>query len=212
MGNFIRSKKIHLFLSRKNVVCELINTFCPKSSIGVEIGVYQGWMSEAILKECNIGHMYLIDPYEGGYANFAESPDDTQKVMDKRYLEVKKKFARKKQITLIRKKSTDAHECVPGLLDFVYIDGNHELEFVLNDLKTWVPKMKSGALVMGDDWSGRFRSVVTAVIQYCETHDQFLPPYNEYGRFKFVHEHVAAPGKGRAVVNKSGNTWWTIKK
>ena len=37
--------------------------------------------------------------------------------------------------------------------DFVYIDANHDYEFVLKDLKTWFPKVKSKGILFGDDYN-----------------------------------------------------------
>ena len=37
-------------------------------------------------------------------------------------------------------------------LDWVYIDGNHTYEFVLEDLRSWYPKVRPGGLVVGDDY------------------------------------------------------------
>ena len=37
-------------------------------------------------------------------------------------------------------------------VDWVYIDGNHAYEFVLEDLRSWYPKVRPGGLVAGDDY------------------------------------------------------------
>jgi hypothetical protein len=34
----------------------------------------------------------------------------------------------------------------------VFIDGNHNYEPVMADLRVWTPHMKKGGLVCGDDW------------------------------------------------------------
>jgi len=36
---------------------------------------------------------------------------------------------------------------------FVYIDGNHDYDFVLQDLKLWFPKVKNKGLLFGDDYN-----------------------------------------------------------
>jgi predicted O-methyltransferase YrrM len=38
-----------------------------------------------------------------------------------------------------------------GSLDFVYIDGNHALHYVLEDLEAWTPKVRRGGIVAGHD-------------------------------------------------------------
>lgn len=46
-------------------------------------------------------------------------------------------------------------------LDFVLIDGSHQYEDVKADIAAWLPKMKKGGLLAGDDynWSGVSRAV-----------------------------------------------------
>jgi predicted O-methyltransferase YrrM len=36
--------------------------------------------------------------------------------------------------------------------DWIYIDGNHQYEFVKQDLETYLPKIKTGGLIAGDDY------------------------------------------------------------
>ena len=42
------------------------------------------------------------------------------------------------------------------MLDFVLIDGDHTYEAVRDDIKAWLPKMKNGRIIAGDDygWPG----------------------------------------------------------
>ena len=208
------SKARAMFLDRKSTVVDIINKLCPKDAVGVEIGVYKGDLSKVLLNECNIRYLYLIDPYEGGYANFKESPDNTQKVMDERFKSVSRFFAKTypERSTFIRKKSEDACSDVPDDLDFIYIDGNHAYEYVLKDLETWVPKVKVGGLVMGDDWEKGFPGVVKAVRYYCRNYDLLELPYKSYEKFKFTKKHVRAPGTGKPVINKCQHTWWSVRK
>ena len=37
-------------------------------------------------------------------------------------------------------------------LDFVLIDGAHDYTSVCNDIEAWLPKVKSGGVLAGDDW------------------------------------------------------------
>jgi len=37
-------------------------------------------------------------------------------------------------------------------LDFVFIDGNHEYEYVFEDIKHWLPKVKKGGVLSGHDY------------------------------------------------------------
>ena len=38
-------------------------------------------------------------------------------------------------------------------LDCIFIDGNHSSESVYNDINVWLPKLKNGGILSGDDIS-----------------------------------------------------------
>ncbi len=195
---------------KRAVVMDLLNNRCCSDSIGAEIGVFRGEMSATILFGCPVNHLYLIDPYIGGYANFKETPDSKQKYMDRRYKTTSREFARvfPDRCTFIRKTSEDAHEEVPNDLDFIFIDGNHAYDYVLKDLELWVPKVKKGGLVIGDDWSKEFPGVISAVIDYCSSNSPFEDPLAlDHG---LQHSHQPAP-KDMNFVSKACKIWWGVK-
>lgn len=39
-----------------------------------------------------------------------------------------------------------------GSIDFIFIDGNHSYEYVLEDLELYYPKVKNGGVITGDDY------------------------------------------------------------
>jgi cephalosporin hydroxylase len=47
---------------------------------------------------------------------------------------------------------TAAKEYENESLDFVFIDASHEYEDVLNDIKSWMPKVKVGGTIAGHDY------------------------------------------------------------
>ncbi len=40
-----------------------------------------------------------------------------------------------------------------GVFDFIYLDGNHNYEFVRQDIDLWLPKVKRGGYFGGHDYS-----------------------------------------------------------
>jgi cephalosporin hydroxylase len=68
-----------------------------------------------------------------------------------------------------------ALEFQDGYFDWVYIDGDHSYEAVLNDLKAWYPKVKPGGYLALDDldWTDESgeRSVEAAVATFVASHD-----------------------------------------
>ncbi len=193
-------------------VCEIIDTFASYS-VGVEIGVANGDTAKSILRHCNISHLFLVDPYVSGYSNHNDRNDISQRMMDNRYKYVKSLFSSNypSNSTLMRCTSEEASKSVPDDIDFVYIDGDHSYESVCRDLECWVPKVRDGGLVMGDDWGGGFDSVVSSVVDFCKKNDPFISPFNNYDNFSFSCSHCGAPTND-PVVNKRGCTWWALKK
>ena len=56
-------------------------------------------------------------------------------------------------------------------LDFVYIDGCHEFDFVMNDLIGWAKKVKRDGLISGHDYFEKKNfDVITAVNAYTQCH------------------------------------------
>ncbi len=64
-------------------------------------------------------------------------------------------------------KSVDAASQFPdGSLDAVYLDGDHSSCGMWDDLKAWVPKVKPGGVICGDDYGVDFPGVTEAVQSY----------------------------------------------
>ena len=118
--------------------------------IGAEIGVAEGGYADRLFKQLDIGHLYLIDPYykyiqKGEEKDLSESKELMFKLL-KKYED---------RYTLYEMTSEKAHSLVDDdSLDFVYIDGNHQFSFVLNDIKWWSKKVKSGGVIGGHDALG----------------------------------------------------------
>ncbi len=197
------------------IITHLINFYTSSKSIGVEIGVARGSSAFCILNRCNIQHLYLVDPWSHGYAKQHDSNDVSQAEMELRYKKVQKQINKKhkNKATIVRQFSHYAHKEVPDGLDFIYIDGNHEYENVILDLTLWVPKIKSGGLVMGDDWGFGWDSVVSAVIDYCKKYNNLFSPNNYLELEEQIDIGTISPApRNDPVVYKAGKTWWSTKK
>lgn len=73
--------------------------------------------------------------------------------MDSIYLGVVSRFRNAPEIVIHRMTSIDAAQLFPHeFFDWVYIDGNHSYSEVLNDLRSWWPKVKPGGNLAGDDY------------------------------------------------------------
>lgn len=134
-------------------------SFNRAKGVCVEVGTWQGGFTESILEKSNVIKVFAVDPYKH-FIN-SEYPDAmndmTQKQFDDLFNNVSDKLKTKYagKIEFIRELSTSGAEKFADLsLDFVYIDGNHDYKYVLQDLKAWYPKVKYGGYLCGDDvWS-----------------------------------------------------------
>lgn len=116
--------------------------------VGAEIGVARGEFSE---KFCQAGlTLYAIDPWLS-YDDYEDSRG--QAALDSLYEHTKQILSPYPHCTIIRKASMEAVEDFEdGSLDFVYIDGNHQLMYVIQDLVLWSRKVKVGGVISGHDY------------------------------------------------------------
>lgn len=58
-----------------------------------------------------------------------------------------------------------------GLFQFVYIDGCHKYESVVDDLQAWWPLVEQGGIFAGHDFDHEHRGVVEAVTQFADLYN-----------------------------------------
>lgn len=119
--------------------------------VGVEIGVEQGFFSEILCKANPDLKLYSIDPWRT-YTGYHDYLERDQQVMEERHQEA---IVRLKPYNceIIQKFSMDAvQDFQDESLDFVYIDGNHEIPWVLDDIYWWNTKVKKGGIIAGHDF------------------------------------------------------------
>jgi len=143
--------------------------------IGAEVGVQYGEFSKAILKGIPGSKMYLVDPYYD-YAGSKNHNGRHPEIKD-----VAHKTLRKYNGIWIQEKSETAfNKIIDKSLDFVYIDGNHDYDFVMLDILLWQRKVRRGGMVCGHDYqtdkNPKTRHVKVAVDNYTSLH-QISPVY-----------------------------------
>lgn len=142
----------------------------------VEVGSFQGkstfFLGHAVAQSEN-GRMYAIDHFKGnkgkekfyivGKADLSDLETGFKKNMEDAGLG--------DSITLINKPS---HEAVADLRDnsvrFLFIDGDHTPEGVKRDLELFKPKLKSGSIIVFDDYDQHtFGGLVSVVNEFIST-------------------------------------------
>lgn len=122
--------------------------------VGAEIGVDKGEFSKHLLSS-KIEKLFGIDLWmddfgsdfqEGAYDPSGENRMKVAK--DALALDIESE-----RVTLIKLDSRNASGFFnKDSLDFCYLDGDHSLEGIYNDVYLWVPKVRVGGIVAGHDY------------------------------------------------------------
>jgi hypothetical protein len=159
----------------------------PKST-GVEVGVFEGFNSLGACRFCDPKKIYLVDPYkqyneviEGTLTSYTQEDwDNIYEWAQQRLIGMPVEF--------IRKTSLDASkDFADESLDYVYIDGDHSVEAVSEDIDSWHRKVKNGGIIGGHD--AIELEVQQALAGWLYKHQE----YSNFFHFKW-------------------NDWWIIKK
>ncbi len=132
---------------------------------GAEIGTCYGEFAEILCLGNPKLHLTCIDPWRPYHGGGFDRVEHTHAVAVERLA--------KYTITIVRKTSLEgAPAFKDGSLDFVYIDGDHLFDMVMQDIFAWVPKVrKEGIVALHDYHSQCGADVVTAVNAYTHCHD-----------------------------------------
>ena len=117
--------------------------------VGAEIGTEQGVYAEMLCRANPGLRLYCVDPWLA-YRGYRDHVSQSQ--LDSFYEAVKVRLAAY-DVRLVRAFSVEAAMGVEeGSLDFVYIDANHDLLHVIEDITAWAPKVRPGGIVSGHDY------------------------------------------------------------
>ncbi len=126
-------------------------------AIGAEIGVFAGELSARLLTRDDIG-LYMVDSWtvhgDGQYVESGDFHATLSQTQQDSYMQMAinaTAFAEGRR-TVLRSDSVSAAAMV-DMLDFVFIDADHSYEGCKADIAAWYPKIKSGGLVSGHDYS-----------------------------------------------------------
>lgn len=128
-----------------------------------EIGVYKGrctaiW-NVILINEGIEYDYYAIDHFLGSsehnknFDYYQVSLDNLKPIIDK--------------INLIKNDSvSESKNYDDEYFDIVYIDASHEYEYVKEDILSWLPKVKNGGIICGDDYHPVWHGVIKAVDEF----------------------------------------------
>ena len=135
---------------------------------GAEVGVAEGRYSKMMCDHNPGLHLLCVDTwqkYQGNHRGGPQSQHDRNYRIANRILEP---FG----ATIVQAFSMDAvKDVAPDSLDFVYIDGNHNFDYVMQDIIEWGKRVRKGGIISGHDYYHfRDAGVVEAVDAYALAH------------------------------------------
>jgi predicted O-methyltransferase YrrM len=132
---------------------------------GAEIGTRRGRYAKILCDKNPFLKLYCIDPWNDYVEKY---PQARQDLIYQEALEALKGC----NVEIIRKTSMDALADIEDRsLDFVFIDGNHEFDYVAPDIVFWSKKVKHGGIVsVHDYYHFHLSGVMEAVDAYTKCH------------------------------------------
>ena len=126
----------------EDVYGEMVERF-PSGSRFVEIGVWQGksacWMLEAIRRSGKQIHLLVVDTFNVLPNQLRLFLNNLKALGD---ADVSVRIGRSQTISGL-----------PGLFEFVYVDGSHTFDDVWQDLQVWYPRVRAGGVFAGHDYT-----------------------------------------------------------
>lgn len=141
-------------------------------TVGAEIGVEVGHFSERLCTRIPGLKLFGIDAWKAELHH---------NIHDQAEVDRRKKRAENRLfpygVRLINKESTEAvKDFALGSLDFVFIDANHNFDYVMQDIILWTKTVHPGGLVIGHDYDetdnhGALYGIIPAVQAYVRAHN-----------------------------------------
>ena len=136
--------------------------FKKKRLLVCEVGSWKGDNAISMFKELNVRKMILIDPYEKYLENNIESE---KSIFCKKAKSISRKRLFNYNVDWLYRKSDDAVKAIKTInFDFIYIDGNHQYDYVKKDLINYWKRVKPDGILAGDDFNNF--GVAKAVIEF----------------------------------------------
>ncbi|MBN8829345.1 MAG: class I SAM-dependent methyltransferase [Sphingomonadales bacterium] len=139
-----------------------VATLFLEGGTGVELGVAGGDFSERILQRSKIGYLYSIDMWAGDRGH------DMQQYREA----IARLSPHRQRNATLRMRFDEALPLFPDRsLDFIYVDGYaHDGELNGQTFNDWLPKLKPGGIIAGDDYHPDWPLVMAAVDRFVVEH------------------------------------------
>ena len=131
----------------------------PNNISMIEVGCYAGESTQIFLKSGKISVLYAVDIWEDEFGWYKQVD------INHSFSLVEKAFDEKVKNYNVKKYKMDLSKAKSYLpkVDFIYIDANHEYEYVLSDINNSKELIKEGGYIGGHDYTNQIPGVVNAV-------------------------------------------------
>ena len=147
---------------RWNILADFILRYKFKTFI--EVGTANGKNLNNILKKIKDVDLKIwsIDPYEC-YDEYSTDINGKEERVKTNYTKALNTVFKDPRVIHIKEYSNCARQLFkPKSIDLIFIDANHSYKYVLDDIKTWTPVVRSGGIICGHDYRNS-NGVVRAV-------------------------------------------------
>lgn len=130
-------------------ICTFVNSKI-KVTKAAEIGTYLGESTCIFIENFPDLIQYVgVDPYSMDFNSDNLFTEDLTKKIFEQYVQKMQKYKCHGHIKL---PSTEASKHIENhYFDFIYIDGCHQYNSVVNDIKCWLPKVRKGGIISFHD-------------------------------------------------------------
>lgn len=135
------------------------------SCVGAEIGVFRGDMSAALLRAHQHLTLLMVDSWWGTefqsvayratrdmHAHLSQAQQDR----NRRHALKATAFAGTRRAVLHMLSAEAVTHVMDGTLDFVFLDGDHSYDGVVQDIERWHPKLRGHGWLCGHDYSALY--------------------------------------------------------
>tara|TARA_R110000824_G_scaffold64926_1_gene169452 strand:+ start:6980 stop:7927 length:948 start_codon:yes stop_codon:yes gene_type:complete len=155
----------------------LIQLFAKPNMVVAEVGVWEGHSLKLyieVIKQLN-AHVYLIDWWKGSKTvvegqEMAYKEDIYEEAYQK-VLAIIDRHDAHDYVTVLKGDTVEMSKQIPNKhLDLCFVDADHTYEGCKRDIQAYLPKMKKGAIMSGDDMDNikSFYEYLTKLGTYCE--------------------------------------------
>ncbi|MBC7181679.1 MAG: class I SAM-dependent methyltransferase [Roseovarius sp.] len=130
----------------------------PQDGLIIEVGSWMGQSTQAwSMNTC--AKVYAIDLWKWMPKEYKGPAKDAVNLKGDPYAQFLA-FTRHLTNVIPMRRESSGGDWELGMADIVFIDAMHQNPWVANDIAYWEPKVKSGGIICGDDYSPAFPAVV----------------------------------------------------